>query len=108
MTLAELARKTDLSVGFISKVERGINSLSFNNLQKICYALDITTNELVTPTDGLEEELIIRQDKRKLIYNYSGVIKYESICAYTNFALDVMTLDGSSMPGHSTLTMNLG
>jgi len=41
MTIKQLAEKTDMSVGFISNIERDINSPTVSALQKICTALDV-------------------------------------------------------------------
>ncbi|MCL1974843.1 MAG: XRE family transcriptional regulator [Firmicutes bacterium] len=40
MTIKKLANKTGLSVGFISNVERDVNSPTISSFQKICQALD--------------------------------------------------------------------
>ena len=40
MTIKKLSAKTGLSVGFISNVERDVNSPTISSLQKICQALD--------------------------------------------------------------------
>ena len=96
LTLEELAAKTDLSAGFISKIERGINSPSFNNLQKICYALNVTTTDLVTKQYVSEAtDCVIRKKDRKLIYDYSNVVRFESL--FSNppyFSVNVMTIRG--------------
>lgn len=41
MTLKELAEKTDLSIGFLSMVERGITSATLVSLNKIAAAFDV-------------------------------------------------------------------
>lgn len=98
MTLKSLAAATNLSVGFISKIERGFNSPSFNNLQKICFALGVTANELVAPPFKEQEgTLLIRKNERAMVYDYSNVVCYESIYSQSEyFALDVLTLKGSN------------
>lgn len=40
MTIKQLAQKTDMSIGFISNIERDVNSPTVSALQKICLALD--------------------------------------------------------------------
>ncbi len=44
---AELAELTDLSVGCISKIERGINNFSAESLSKIAIALDTSSSRLL-------------------------------------------------------------
>lgn len=41
LTLKELSEKTDLSIGFLSQVERGSSSLAITSLKKIADALDV-------------------------------------------------------------------
>lgn len=108
LTLQDMAEKTDLSAGFLSKVERNLSNPSINNLQKICYALNITVNDLaapVTPADdgdrgdasqhGNKKTTIFRRAERSLIYNMNDMIKLESIAAdCEDIKLDAMTLDG--------------
>ncbi|MCL1906183.1 MAG: XRE family transcriptional regulator [Clostridiales bacterium] len=48
MTIKKLAVKTGLSVGFISNVERDVNSPTISSLQKICQALDTDMADFFT------------------------------------------------------------
>ena len=49
LTLRDMADKTGLSTGFLSKVERGFSQPSINNLHKICYVLHIAIDDLAAP-----------------------------------------------------------
>lgn len=108
MTLQEMAEKSGLSVGFLSKVERGLSQPTINNLQKICYILNITINDLVLPQPSAAPEipreisrqatpsLLTTKEQRSLIYNLNNVVKLESIFSSSpNCKLDAMTLTGS-------------
>lgn len=46
LTQEQLAEATELSVDFISLVERGINAPSFDNLEKLAKALGVSVQEL--------------------------------------------------------------
>ena len=46
MTQEELAQAADISVDFLSLIERGKNSPSFANLEKLAQALNVTVQEL--------------------------------------------------------------
>ena len=46
LTQEQLAEETEISVDFLSLVERGINAPSFENLEKLAKALDISVREL--------------------------------------------------------------
>ena len=47
MTLQQLAEKSGISAGYISKIERGTVNSSLKNIQKLCEVLDTTTDELI-------------------------------------------------------------
>jgi transcriptional regulator with XRE-family HTH domain len=46
LTQEQLAAKADISVDFLSLVERGINAPSFSNLEKLARALGVPIREL--------------------------------------------------------------
>jgi transcriptional regulator with XRE-family HTH domain len=46
LTQEQLAEATEISVDFISLVERGINSPSFDNLEKLAKALGVSIRDL--------------------------------------------------------------
>jgi len=46
LTQEQLAEATNISVDFLSLVERGINAPSFENLEKLSKALDVQVREL--------------------------------------------------------------
>ena len=46
-TLKQLSEITGLSIGFLSNIERDLNSPSINNLQQICSALGINLMEIL-------------------------------------------------------------
>lgn len=46
LTQEQLAEQTEISVDFLSLVERGINAPSFENLEKIAKALGVSVQEL--------------------------------------------------------------
>ena len=52
-TLKQLSEITGLSIGFLSNIERDLNSPSINNLQQICSALGINLMEI------LDEEILV-------------------------------------------------
>lgn len=47
MTLKDLSLKTNLSISFLSQVERGISSMTLVSLRKIANAFEVPMNELV-------------------------------------------------------------
>ncbi len=85
-TLQELAGRCNLSVGFLSQVERGISSLSILSLNAICEAFEIPISDLYAnfarPSnneEGSSEAIseIIKAGERPNIQISDGSIKYQ-------------------------------
>ncbi len=51
-TLEELSSRCDLSVGFLSQVERGLSSLSVASLKTVCDALEVPLAQFFTMPDN--------------------------------------------------------
>jgi len=65
-TIRELSAKTGLSVGFLSNVERDINSPTISSLAKICNALE--TNLVSLFENGASDEKIVtKKSERKIL-----------------------------------------
>lgn len=54
ITLKELSKMTELSVSFLSQVERGTSSMTITSLKKIADALGVTMKELLKEEDKNE------------------------------------------------------
>lgn len=67
ITIQKLSQFTDLSVGYLSNLERNQASPTLNNLQKICVALEVSLRDLLTPHE--EEKILLRKEDSKL-YEY--------------------------------------
>lgn len=95
LTLQQLAEQAEVTAGFLSKIERGVNSPSFENVQKICYALGVSSDMLEqTPQKQGEDVVLYDRSNRRLIYDYPGIMKTESVfTGAQSFKLDVITVD---------------
>lgn len=61
MTLAQLAAKTDLSVGFLSQLERGLSTIAIDSLEKIAGVFEVPLTWFFEPvTDQNREEYLFR------------------------------------------------
>lgn len=67
ITIQKLSQFTDLSVGYLSNLERNQASPTLSNLQRICVALGISIRDLLSPSG--EERTLIRRDDQQL-YEY--------------------------------------
>src|SRR5690625_3517989 len=64
MTLKQLSEKTDLSIGFLSQVERGTTSLAINSLKKIANAFEINISEFFQ--DYNNHTYVTRKDQERI------------------------------------------
>ena len=99
MTIKNLSTKTNLSVGFISNIERGQNSPSISNLQQICEALEVNLMEVLQ--DVNEHSPITRRVDRKSIFESDqGNINIETL-TNSNHALNGISITISDDNQHS-------
>lgn len=68
LTLRDLSSMTGLSTGFLSNVERDINSPTISSLTKICQALNTTLVALLEDT-SLAEKRVIRKHEREVLFS---------------------------------------
>lgn len=76
MTIQDLADRTRLSVGFLSRVERDRANPSVKALHDISRALDVTISWFFESRDdaaGAEHGYIVRSDKRRRLVFESGI-----------------------------------
>lgn len=66
LTIKDLAARTGLSGGFISNVERDVNSPTISSLQKICQALNTNIGELFTAAKS-QSHLVVRKAERQTL-----------------------------------------
>ena len=84
-TLRDLSGRCNLSVGFLSQVERGLSSLGITSLNAICNALGISLSEFFTKCENSKEALslpakpteVIKAADRPYIQISSTSIKYQ-------------------------------
>lgn len=84
MTQENLAEQLDVSVAFLSRVERGRSHVNLNRLNQICGLLDVSegyilsgsSNDSTSYLDDDFRELLSKcsPEKQKLIYNIAKTI----------------------------------
>ena len=84
MTQEDLADKIDISVAFLSRVERGNSHINLKRLNQICGLLDVSEGYLLNGASSSSEiylgkeftDLIksVSPEKQKLIYNVAKTI----------------------------------
>ncbi|MGN0077231.1 MAG: helix-turn-helix domain-containing protein [Coriobacteriales bacterium] len=81
LTLTVVAEQTGLSVGFLSNLERDETSPSIANLHKVCAALGVTINDLLTPP-AQRCAAVVRAASRPLIFEQGeGALSYSAMTA---------------------------
>lgn len=105
MTIKQLAEKTDMSIGFISNIERDINSPTVSALQKICAALDVDISSFFNLAS--QSTLVYRREDRQRIEMpiESGVISEitpisQKILVPTYLTLEPGACYGDPMTSH--------
>ena len=96
LTIKELSNLTNLSIGFISNLERNLNSPSVSNLQHICEVLGINLMDILKSSS--EKDFIVRQDERKEIFTTEdNNIKFEMLTNGNKHLNSIaITIDGNS------------
>ena len=112
LKLKDLAARTGLSIGFLSKIENGTGNPSVDNIQKICYVLEVTPNDLLTPKSSEEllinvyknSSYVLKSTERCLLYDFAGSVRLESIFeGNPNFKVNAMTLTGGAQEQYSAM-----
>lgn len=73
ITLKDLAEKTGLSISYLSLMERGLNSPTLENLNKVCFALSLTLSDLITQAEN-SAAVIIHPEERATIFKNEGYL----------------------------------
>ncbi len=71
LTLQEVATRSGLSISYISLLERGLNSPTIENLNKLCFALDITLTSLIDKVSDAPS-IVVKKDERQLLFEGPG------------------------------------
>ena len=84
MTQEDLAEKMDVSIAFLSRIERGTSQINLKRLSQVCNILDVTEGEILNGTASgsvkyLNSEFATllencSSEKQRLIYDIAKVI----------------------------------
>ncbi len=84
LTQEELAEKVDISVAFLSRVERGNSHINLKRLNQVCGLLDVTEGYILNGASSNSSNYLNKEfselikscspEKQKLIYNVAKVI----------------------------------
>ena len=84
MTQENLAEQLDISVAFLSRVERGLSHVNLKRLSQICSILGVSEGYILNGTASTSEQYLISEfneilsscspEKQKLIYKIAKTI----------------------------------
>jgi transcriptional regulator with XRE-family HTH domain len=98
MTVTELARAADVSIGLISQVERGISDPSLETLRRIARVLETPLFNLFAENDG-ERVAVVRKDARMYVRSPRGEITYQRLSSGSG---KIEVLEGRLDPGSAS------
>ncbi len=83
-TQEQLAEKLDVSIAFLSRIERGSSQINLKRLSQVCEILDITEGEILNGVSSKSSKYLdadfanllknCSSEKQKLIYDVAKVI----------------------------------
>ena len=98
MGLKDLADKTDLTLGFLSQVERELTEPSITSLRKIAKALDVAVFYFLVDEDDISP--VVRKNKRRSLTFPNSHLKYELLSPDLNRQMEMFR--ARLEPGAST------
>lgn len=96
LSLTDLARKTDLSISFLSQVETGATNPSVNSLRKIALALDTPLSSFFEePSLDLKEAKstsspVVRKNERRILRSKDSLLTYQMILSDPNHNMEFL------------------
>lgn len=84
LTQENLAEQLNLSVAFLSRIERGLSHINLKRLSQICSILNVSEGYILNGTDSTSDQYLISEfndilstcspEKQKLIYKIAKTI----------------------------------
>ena len=84
MTQESLAEQLDVSVAFLSRIERGLSHINLKRLSQICSILGVSEGYILNDTSNTSKQYLVSEfndilsncsaDKQKLIYEIAKTI----------------------------------
>lgn len=78
LTLKKLSEKAELSIGYLSNLERDACSPTLENIQKICGILDVSLSELLE--ENIESRTVIKKMNVRLFLKKKGLSVTNPLC----------------------------
>lgn len=101
LTLEELGRRSAVSIGLISQIERGRGNPSFSTLVQLAHALNVPIGRLFHTAD--DSSLVVRADERRILDVHGSAetdARYSLMSPNLNGAMEAIWVDVP--PGYDT------
>lgn len=79
-TLAEVAHRTGISIGTLSKLEHGKTDLNFTSVNKLANGLGLPVTDLTSPSSGLKGRRAITMGGQGVVFEAPDMV-YEILCS---------------------------
>ena len=76
MTLKDISEATDLSIGFLSQLERGLTSIAQDTLKKVAKALNVEMSYFMDQPKSKEKVVLRSYEKEILRIEGGSIIEY--------------------------------
>ena len=76
MTLKEVGEATDLSIGYLSQLERGLTSIAHDTLVKVAAVLDVDMNYFMDQPKNKKEAIVRSYEKEIFRIEGNSIIEY--------------------------------
>lgn len=103
VTIPELARRIDRSVGWLSQIERGMSEVTISALHQIAEALEVTISWFFAngaPASADEVGIVVRKGQRRTLDFQGSGVHEEMLSPSLNGAL--LVVETTFAPGAST------
>ena len=77
MTLKEVGEATDLSIGYLSQLERGLTSIAHDTLVKVAKVLDVEMSYFMDQPKCKNQEVVRSYEKEILRIEGNSIIEYD-------------------------------
>jgi transcriptional regulator with XRE-family HTH domain len=104
LTLQDLAKKSDLSIGMISQIENDKIGLSVTSLWKIAKALEVSIGDFFDEKTN-NNNLIVRKNERKKIQLANSTASYELLTPDLSWNIEFLRI--TINPGEASDTRKL-
>lgn len=104
LSLVQMTKKTGITAGALSQIERGKLNPSLRTLRSVARALDISLFQLFYDDAAEGSTYLLRRNERRRLHFADSTVTYESMSPLNNVSMEVMLV---RMDGGNTATKTL-